>query len=278
MRRGVLAVDAHDGCRRTHSVNLDNELFGIASATATISPSWKKFRWRGALVRGRGYFLRVGSLRGGVDVKESRGPYAKSAIRRDAILDAALKVFAASGYWSGSLEEIATAVGVTKPALRYYFPSKEALFTGVLERWDVLAFVVSPLDQEDPVEALRGLVRLTERNLEIPGVIALHTMTSIEATNEQHPAHEFYVQRYDFFRRRITEILERCEQLDLLAPGVEPARAARTLGAVMDGLQMQWLTDPESVDLLGDITHHIGGLLAPGAHWERRVRLSEQCA
>ncbi|MFH8253060.1 TetR/AcrR family transcriptional regulator [Microbacterium sp. B2969] len=198
---------------------------------------------------------------------QRRGPYAKSAMRRDAILDAALKVFATNGYWNGSLEEIATEVGVTKPALRYYFPSKEELFTGVLERWDTLAFVVSPLDVSDPVEALRGLVRLTERNLSIPGVIALHTMTSIEATNPAHPAHEFYIRRYEFFRERITEILEGCERLGLLAPGVVPARAARSLGAVMDGLQIQWLTDSESVDLVGDVAHHIEGLLVPAAGW-----------
>lgn len=200
-------------------------------------------------------------------MKETRGPYAKSAMRRDAILDAALKVFASRGYWSGSLEDIAREVGVTKPALRYYFPSKAALFTGVLERWDALAFIVSPLDQQDPVAALRGLVRLAERNLSIPGVIALHTMTSIEATSESHPAHDFYVNRYDFFRRRLTEIFECCRQQGVLAPGIEPARAARTLGAVMDGLQIQWLTDPDSVDLVDDIARHIGTLLSPGAQW-----------
>jgi AcrR family transcriptional regulator len=200
-------------------------------------------------------------------MKESRGPYAKSALRRDAILDAALKVFGANGYWGGSLEDIAHEVGVTKPALRYYFPSKEALFTGVLERWDSLALVVSPLDQDDPVEALQGLIRLTERNLAIPGVIALHTMTAIEATNEAHPAHQFYIERYVVFRRQLTEILERCRQRGVLVPGVEPARAARALGAVMDGLQIQWLTDPESVDLVDDVARYIGALLTPEANW-----------
>lgn len=200
-------------------------------------------------------------------MKARRGPYAKSVARRDAILDAALTVFAANGYWSGSLEDIAQEVGVTKPALRYYFPTKSALFGAVLEQRDTLAFDVSPLDQEDPVEALRGLVRLTAHNLSIPGVIALHTKLSVEAMTEGHPAREHYVQRYEFITGRLTEILHRCAERGLLAPHVEPARAARAIVAMMDGLQIQWLTDSSSIDLVDDIARNIGDFLTPEAHW-----------
>jgi AcrR family transcriptional regulator len=201
-------------------------------------------------------------------VTERRGPYAKSLARRDAILDAALAVFAVKGYRSGSLEDVAHEVGVTKPALRYYFPSKSALFAAVLERRDDLALEISPLDQEDPVEALRGLVRLAAHNLTIPGVIALHTTISAEAIGEDHPAHEYYAERYASTTERFTGILERCAVRGLLAPNVDPARAARSVVAMMDGLQIQWLTDPDSVDLVDDLTRHIGGLLTADAHWD----------
>ncbi len=198
---------------------------------------------------------------------EKRGPYAKSVARRDAILDAALTVFATSGYWSGSLEDIAMEVGVTKPALRYYFPSKGDLFSAVLERRDADAFGVSPLDQDDPVDALRGLVRLVEHNLSIPGVIALHTKTSAESITEGHPAREQYIRRYAFITGRLTEILQRCAERGLLAAHVEPARAARLIVAMLDGLQIQWLTDGASIDLVDDVRRNIGDLLAPAAGW-----------
>jgi AcrR family transcriptional regulator len=46
---------------------------------------------------------------------------------RDRILEVALDLFASDGYEKVSLREIAERVGVTKPALYYYFASKEEL-------------------------------------------------------------------------------------------------------------------------------------------------------
>lgn len=38
-----------------------------------------------------------------------------------------MKVFQERGFHNGSLEHVATALGITRPALYYYYPSKEAL-------------------------------------------------------------------------------------------------------------------------------------------------------
>ena len=38
-----------------------------------------------------------------------------------------------------------------------------------------------------------------------------------------------------------------------LRPGVAPAAAARQLIALMDGLQVQWLLDNESVDMPSEV-------------------------
>jgi AcrR family transcriptional regulator len=51
---------------------------------------------------------------------------------RQAILDAALHVFAEKGYFGSSLRDIATEVGVRESALYNYFPSKEALFEALI--------------------------------------------------------------------------------------------------------------------------------------------------
>src|SRR5580698_6404121 len=51
---------------------------------------------------------------------------------RQAILDAALQVFAEKGYFGSSLRDIATAVGVRESALYNYFPSKEGLFEALI--------------------------------------------------------------------------------------------------------------------------------------------------
>src|SRR3954468_14507505 len=51
---------------------------------------------------------------------------------RQAILDAALDLFAEKGFFGTTLRDIATAVRVRESALYNYFPSKEALFDALI--------------------------------------------------------------------------------------------------------------------------------------------------
>ena len=51
---------------------------------------------------------------------------------RQAILDAALDLFAEKGYFGTSLRDVARAVGVRESALYNYFSGKDALFEALL--------------------------------------------------------------------------------------------------------------------------------------------------
>src|SRR5689334_22852873 len=51
---------------------------------------------------------------------------------RQAILDAALELFADRGYFGTSLRDVAGAVGVRESALYNYFKNKEALFDALI--------------------------------------------------------------------------------------------------------------------------------------------------
>ncbi len=53
--------------------------------------------------------------------------------RRERILAAAARVFAASGYDAAGMREVATAAGISTPVLYDHFPSKAALYAGLLE-------------------------------------------------------------------------------------------------------------------------------------------------
>ena len=59
---------------------------------------------------------------------------------RAAILSAATRLFASHGFDGTVLQDIAHAVGVTKPAVLHYYPSKEhiraAVLDGILEHWN----------------------------------------------------------------------------------------------------------------------------------------------
>lgn len=51
-----------------------------------------------------------------------------------AILSAGLDIFSKYGFRGSTLDQIAEAAGLSKPNLLYYFPSKEAIHTTLLER------------------------------------------------------------------------------------------------------------------------------------------------
>ena len=56
-----------------------------------------------------------------------------AATRQRQLLDVAIGAFAESGFHDTSMNDIATAAGVTKPVLYQHFASKRALFSAALE-------------------------------------------------------------------------------------------------------------------------------------------------
>src|SRR5262245_36675274 len=69
-----------------------------------------------------------GAASGRAPRKPARARKVAPAARRQAILDAALDVFAERGFEAARLEDVATRAGVAKGTLYLYFRDKEALF------------------------------------------------------------------------------------------------------------------------------------------------------
>ena len=60
---------------------------------------------------------------------------ARSIATRQALLQAAERLFAARGYLAVSVDEMCRAAGVSKGAFYHHFPSKQAVFLALLENW-----------------------------------------------------------------------------------------------------------------------------------------------
>jgi len=190
-----------------------------------------------------------------------RGPYAKSEKTRKVILDAALKVFAESGYRSGSLRNVADRVGMSEAGLLHHFPSKSALLIAVLERRDEQTQEQFDFDPEHGVEILRSFVKLAEYNASTPGVVELFCTLSAEATSAEHPAHSYFRDRYEFTRSVTLSAFRDLAERGDLRPTISPEAASRGVIALMDGLQIQWLLDRDSVDMAADVRRHLGSLV-----------------
>lgn len=194
--------------------------------------------------------------------RKRRGEYAKSAATRTAILDAALEVFAQSGFRAGSLRDIAARVGMSEAGLLHHFRSKSALLQAVLDHRDAHALELLDFDAIDGVEALRGLVLLADYNASTPGVVELYCTLSAEATSPAHPAHDYFKRRYASVRASTLGAFQRIAEAGQLMPGVDPYRASVATIALMDGLQVQWLLDPSSTDMAAALSEFFRGFVA----------------
>ncbi|ROZ49789.1 TetR/AcrR family transcriptional regulator [Rhodococcus sp. WS3] len=178
--------------------------------------------------------------------RQRGGRAVKAEARREAILDATMAEIAERGYRGTTLAAVAERVGLTQPGLLHHFPSKEHLLIGVLDardRWDAAALLANSTDVR-----LSHLEQIVEFNADRPGVVQTFTALAAESATGQHPAREFFTERYASVREGMAELL-RAELGDRLAGGLTPEQAAPLLIAVIDGIQIQWLLAPDEVDM-----------------------------
>lgn len=191
-----------------------------------------------------------------------RGSYAKTPMRRREILEAGIEVFSTSGFRSGSIREIAERVGMSQAGLLHHFSNKNELLAAVLELRDDRSRVVVPTDEAHAgVETIRGFVTLLEYNATVPGLVELHCTLSAEATAVEHPAHQYFVDRYQTVIASITLAFERMRDAGQLVEGTDPEGAARAMTALSDGLQVQWLLDRSSVDMAEEMRRYLRTIL-----------------
>ncbi|KJL19264.1 TetR/AcrR family transcriptional regulator [Microbacterium foliorum] len=187
-------------------------------------------------------------------MRKPRGEYAKTRAKRAAILDAALDVFADSGYHSGSLRDVAERVGMSEAGLLHHFPNKPALLAAVLDRRDQHTLEWVRMAEGNGEVTLSGLVTTAVRNSTVPGIVELYCILSAEGTKPGHPAHEYFVTRYDVARTNLRRAFEDLQRQGRMRPGVTSQGAAVATLAMMDGLQVQWLLNPDVVDMAEELS------------------------
>ncbi|MFL6129730.1 MAG: TetR/AcrR family transcriptional regulator [Mycobacteriales bacterium] len=162
--------------------------------------------------------------------------------RRAEIVGAATRLIAEHGFRGLTVQGVADACGMTVAGLLHHMGSKDGILVAVLEHRDTVdaaAATALAHGQDDP-RALVDAVVL--RNSTQPEIVRLYSVLDAESLNPNHPAHDYFSRRYQRSRGDIERILT--------GHVPDPAATAVQILAAMDGLQLQWLRDPEGFDLL----------------------------
>jgi TetR/AcrR family transcriptional regulator, transcriptional repressor of aconitase len=187
-----------------------------------------------------------------------RGPYAKTAATREQALTAALEIIHERGLSSTSIQQVADAVGLTKPGLLHHFGSREGLLLAVIERSDQL----NTFDLTE-ISALDALIELDEHNLDVDGLVALYLGLAGTAASERGDTvlRTFFAKRYRTVRNIYVDDIRAAQAAGTVRDDIDAEDVAAIIVAASDGLQMQALIDG-SVDALRSL-RALRTLLAP---------------
>ncbi|MBV2364408.1 TetR/AcrR family transcriptional regulator [Streptomonospora nanhaiensis] len=169
---------------------------------------------------------------------------------RERILAAATRHFAAAGYHGSSLARIAADCGLSQPGLLHHFPSKRRLLEELLaerDRRDVLA--VGGWAGQSGAAVLDFVRRLVAHNARQPDVVRAFAVLSGEAVGTDHPARDYFAERYRTGVAAMAAGLRRGVEAGELRADLDCAAVAAEVLAVMDGMQTQWLLAPEDYDM-----------------------------
>ena len=104
-----------------------------------------------------------------------------------AILDVAAGIFATHGYAHTSVQQVADAVGYSKPGLLHRFGSKEALYRLVLHEVATTASGIADFAiarANDPDQTVAVVERVTRQALARPGMVRLMLRTFVPTTDD----------------------------------------------------------------------------------------------
>ena len=173
--------------------------------------------------------------------------------RTEEILQTATRLFSEKGYRGTSLASIAKEVGLTEPGLLHYFPNKVKLLEGVLEfreKEDEQKYsAMIDLERPEFSEIIRVIQQLVKDNQQKPSIIRLFTVLVAESIRVDHPSHDYFVNRYNLARHMYGTIFELLQTEGEIRADIDPKQIGVLFMSLMDGLQVQWLLDPESVDM-----------------------------
>jgi TetR/AcrR family fatty acid metabolism transcriptional regulator len=165
-----------------------------------------------------------------------------AADRRDAILAAAIRVFARRGFFGAQVADVARAAGVAAGTVYLYFRSKDDLLVSIFGRTMAEAIAAGRAalaGETDPVENLRHLARLhlgrLGRNRDLAVVFQVELRQSTK-----------FMERFSSTQLRdylglIRDVVAAGQQAGRFSRAVSPTLAAKVFFGALDEMATNWI-------------------------------------
>jgi AcrR family transcriptional regulator len=186
----------------------------------------------------------------------------KKAATREALLDAAARVFARQGYVAASVDDVAWEAGVTKGAVYSNFASKEALFAAVMERQlDHLLLAIpdrvdpmAPLDEQTARAGEQFMAALNQDR----EIFLLGLEYTLYAARHPDGGDHAMLERHRRVKATVGQAIERLSgdaDMGLVGPVLPIDQVVVAFQALGNGIALERLNDPAAVpdDLYGNM-------------------------
>ena len=178
--------------------------------------------------------------------------------RERQILDAALMVFAATGYSGTTMDAVAAEAGVTKPTLYSYFPSKESLFQAMmLGKRDLMLDVFDHPSRKGMVADLLSFAWTYADTVMRPDMLSLARLIIGEVSRFPEIGRAYQASGPDHLLRGIMRYLESQRQDGRLAFEEAELAAQDLWGLILSAPRTQALHMPDAVPDRETLTRYI---------------------
>jgi AcrR family transcriptional regulator len=176
---------------------------------------------------------------------------------RELLLEAAARVFGRQGYRGASIDQIAAEAGFSKGALYWNFASKEDLFFALLDQTDerlraLLAMVAAaPSERDVSADLSRGMTTVLDEQRDL--VLLFHEYSALAVRDPELASR--YAKRNAGLRSEMATVIANRQKARGVTMAVPAEHIATAVIALIDGISIQRLTEPEVVpgELFGQI-------------------------
>ncbi len=171
--------------------------------------------------------------------------------RRTQILDAAVRCFARRGYYETTIEDLVAETELSRGALYLYYPSKEAIYLAISERWncgleEAIRARLTP--DQTPADILQVLIEVNGEHVRaqtdacrilIEGWNLAHHIPALAERKAKQQARSI---------ASLSHLLRAGIKAGEFREDMEVETQARILMATLHGLMVQWHRQPGSID------------------------------